>query len=357
MSQAQPKSEKYAGAMPDMTDEKFEALKRSIEENGFDESQPIVLDADGNVVDGHHRERAADAAGVEPVYVTDEDATAEDAYRRNLARRNLTGGEMREAVKRYLERHFDGERTQAEVASELGVSEGTVSNACKELKDEDFTREEKRQQASDYLDENPDASPRQVAESIEADVSHPTVRKWMDEWQSPDGEPGDESTESTETDEDSTGTVEDTLSNPATDTDENSPSEETDVQDGGVGTAGANVSTNTGSTDGGEAGSQPSQSGADASDTETDAGSEGDTADPDPGESGEPMPSPTDVSEGVGEEIVAGPTKQELQAENKRLAGRVEELEGHLSDVVTHYQRQDVEELGNAVERAEEALA
>lgn len=174
----------YGDVMPDMSEEEFEALKRSIEEDGL--RHPIEITPDGTILDGHHRFKACRELGIDPETVVVEDATIEQAIRANLTRRNLSDGSKREVVERYLEENYDGERTQKAIAEELGVSEATVSRSMERISPKEFTREEKRQQASEYLDEHPDASPRQVAASIDADVSHPTVRKWMDEWTEPD---------------------------------------------------------------------------------------------------------------------------------------------------------------------------
>lgn len=178
----------YADVMPDMGDEEYQALKASIREHGFDETTPIVVDADGVIVDGHHRFRACQELGVEPTFITVEDPTIEQAYRSNLARRNVAGGTKREIVKRYLDQHFDGDRTQKEVADELGVAESTVSEARKEFDDRIVSTEEKRQQARAYIEANPDASDREVAREVEADISHPTVGAVRDELEAAAGD-------------------------------------------------------------------------------------------------------------------------------------------------------------------------
>lgn len=193
MAAKQLRTGDYADVMPDMSDEEYAALKRSIDEDGL--KHPIEVAPDGTIVDGHHRYRACRELGIDPTTVTVDTPSVEQAIRANLTRRNLAAGEKREVVRTYLEENYDGERTQAEIASALGVSEGTVSNAWKELNPEDFTREEKRQQARSYHDTHPEASNREIARQIEADVSHPTIGTWREEWA--DGEqdadePGDE---------------------------------------------------------------------------------------------------------------------------------------------------------------------
>jgi ParB/RepB/Spo0J family partition protein len=180
----------YADVMPDMSEEEYEALKQSIREHGFDATTPIVIDEDGQIVDGHHRYCACEELGVDPVTTTVESPDVEQAYRSNLSRRNLNDGTKRDVVEQYLKDHYDGDRTQQQVAEDLGVSPATVSRAMESLSPEkDFPPSEKRQQARAYLDDNPDASNREVAREIEADVSHPTIGNWRDEWESDnDGE-------------------------------------------------------------------------------------------------------------------------------------------------------------------------
>ena len=93
------------------------------------------------------------------------------AYRSNLLRRDLTDGTKREVVKQYLLEHPDrvAEDTQEAIASDLGVSQKTVSNAVGELrgsgklsKPTKINTEEKREQVREYVDANPTASNREV---------------------------------------------------------------------------------------------------------------------------------------------------------------------------------------------------
>jgi len=185
----------FSDIMPDMSDDEFEALKRSIEENGFDETTPIVVDENGQIVDGHHRFKACKELDVEPEHIIVEDPEPEQAYRVNLARRNLNDGTKRKVVADYLVGHWDGNSSLEGVAESLGVSSATVSKA-KQLAEEMenpssrewFSKAERRQQARDYIDEYPDASNREVTNNIEADVSHATIGNWRRKWESEDDE-------------------------------------------------------------------------------------------------------------------------------------------------------------------------
>lgn len=208
---------KYADVMPNMDDEEFASLKRSIETNGFDETTPIVVDADGDIVDGHHRYKACVDLGVEPAIVRIGEATVEQAFRSNVARRNLDDGDLREAVAAYLKEYYDGDRSQRTLAGDLGVSQATINRAIDRLDPEpsgdsaeslnsvtdgksepsgdtsDSTEtKDREEQVRDYYDEHPDASSREIAEAVDADVSHVTVTNWIEEWEEQgDGAPPD----------------------------------------------------------------------------------------------------------------------------------------------------------------------
>jgi N6-adenosine-specific RNA methylase IME4/ParB-like chromosome segregation protein Spo0J len=179
----------YAEAMPDLAEEQYAALKRSIAEHGLE--YPILVDRTRTVIDGHHRLKACRELGIEPeTIVVDTEDDPERAYRPNLARRDFSSGAKREAVKQYLLEHWEGERSEKEVATDLGVSQFTVNRARRELREagkltevNDFSTAEKRQQVREYLAEYPEASNREVAEAVEADVSHASVGNWRNEWE------------------------------------------------------------------------------------------------------------------------------------------------------------------------------
>lgn len=175
--------------MPDLPDGEFERLKNDIEQHGLE--YPILVDPDGNVIDGHHRMRACDELGIDPkTQVVDgtDDETLHRAYRTNLLGRDLGNGVKRQAVKQYLREHQeriedgDGDR---EIAADLGVAKGTVQNARHELWEDgkpdkvvQLSTDEKRQRLRDHLNENPGASNREAADAVDFDVSHTTVSSW-----------------------------------------------------------------------------------------------------------------------------------------------------------------------------------
>lgn len=48
--------------LPPLLSDEFEALKTSIAEQGVD--VPIIVDQEGNIIDGYHRQRACDDLGI-----------------------------------------------------------------------------------------------------------------------------------------------------------------------------------------------------------------------------------------------------------------------------------------------------
>lgn len=102
------------------------ALRDSIREHGI--LVPIVKDQDGNVLDGHHRERIAAELGVECPgeikHVRDEDHAWELARTLNEDRRQLLDIEQRRAEVRRL--YATGEHSQRAIAGALGVSRKVV---------------------------------------------------------------------------------------------------------------------------------------------------------------------------------------------------------------------------------------
>ncbi|MDY6776350.1 MAG: site-specific DNA-methyltransferase, partial [Halobacteria archaeon] len=105
--------------------------------------------------------------------------------RLNLQRRHLEDGQKRDLAREYLIDSWDGEATEREVASKLGVGQKTINRAKKELKQNgklshltQLNTSEKREIVRDYIDDNPDASNRKVAKEVDCDVSHVTVGKW-----------------------------------------------------------------------------------------------------------------------------------------------------------------------------------
>lgn len=124
---------KYQVARP-LTAEEMKALEASIKENGI--LEPIVLDEDGNIIDGHHRQKIADKLGLSDVPTReleglDEDQKVAAAKELNFNRRHLNSEEKRQLV--IDELLADPTVANRAIARLVGASEGTVRNIRKEL--------------------------------------------------------------------------------------------------------------------------------------------------------------------------------------------------------------------------------
>ncbi len=95
-------------------EEVVQAIRKHIENNGYDESSPIVIWKEGEVVvDGHMRLRAARKANLEEIPVIkhsfkDEDEALDYALHNQRNRRNLTDAEIMRVVERLDERKNRG---------------------------------------------------------------------------------------------------------------------------------------------------------------------------------------------------------------------------------------------------------
>jgi len=122
----------YADLLPPLKTSEREALAADIKANGV--LHPVVIDEDGNILDGHHRyaiDRNAPTRVVEGL--TDEEKQAY-TIRANLARRNLSLEQTKAVEKRQREiakklRESDAKRwTQQAVGALLGVAQQTVAS-------------------------------------------------------------------------------------------------------------------------------------------------------------------------------------------------------------------------------------
>ena len=120
----------YADLLPPLKTSEREALAADIKANGV--LHPVVIDENGNILDGHHRyaiDRNAPTRVVEGL--TDEEKQAY-TIRANLARRNLSLEQTKAVEKRQREiakklRESDAKRwTQQAVGALLGVARETV---------------------------------------------------------------------------------------------------------------------------------------------------------------------------------------------------------------------------------------
>ena len=70
MTKLNPKSsikiiDEYQALIPAQSDQEYQSLKQSIKENGFWGSNPIAINSEGIILDGHHRHRACQELGIE----------------------------------------------------------------------------------------------------------------------------------------------------------------------------------------------------------------------------------------------------------------------------------------------------
>lgn len=189
--------------LPELAAEEYRALKQDIEQNGI--IVPITVDDDGNVIDGHHRLRAARELGIDepPMQVRDDlddEAKRSLAYRLNMQRRQVDQQTKKSLIKQRLNELIDAgvDKTDEEVADELGASQSFVARVRKTVVNDKIsdggkkstsgnfttvtdyaTTEQKDKLVKELLVENPTKPDRAIAEQI--GISHPTVSSKRDE--------------------------------------------------------------------------------------------------------------------------------------------------------------------------------
>ena len=133
----------------------LEKIKKSIELNGYDNSQPIVIwESDGKnlLIDGHTRRQAALEVGILeiPAFIMRFDSR-EDAhfytFKRQVERRNLSAKELLKAVELSPKKvkHDGTGRSDEKLAKELGVSTSTITHTRAVLK---YANEEQKESIS-----------------------------------------------------------------------------------------------------------------------------------------------------------------------------------------------------------------
>lgn len=117
-----------AALFPMLPDDELEDLARDIKQNGL--IHPIVLDAEGTLIDGRNRLTACRLVGVEPRYTTlgEQDPVAY-ILGSNVNRRHLSAGQRAMAAAmaaKFFPEKFQG---KGETARRIGVSNGRLSYA------------------------------------------------------------------------------------------------------------------------------------------------------------------------------------------------------------------------------------
>ena len=117
--------------LPELSDEDKSNLRDSIEARGVDHR--IVVDENGEILDGHNRKEIADDLGIEcpsrVVHIASEAAKRAYVLNVNLARRNLTNAQKRDVRNRQKEIavEMNETHTQEKIAVVLGVPQQTVN--------------------------------------------------------------------------------------------------------------------------------------------------------------------------------------------------------------------------------------
>jgi ParB-like chromosome segregation protein Spo0J len=112
----------FAAQFPMMTDEELTELADDISQNGL--RQPIVLDRDGQLIDGRNRLAACKLAEVEPTYTTLPDGEDAEAYivSANTQRRSLSKGQEAIVVARTIEQRVMAISPSARLADVVNVT-------------------------------------------------------------------------------------------------------------------------------------------------------------------------------------------------------------------------------------------
>ena len=119
--------------MPDLSPEEYKNLKQDIATRGV--LVPVEYDEDGNTLDGHHREKICKELGIThwPKIIREglsEEEKRIHARQLNIARRHLSQEQRQTLILEQLKE--TPERSDRQIAQDLGVSNSTVSLARKE---------------------------------------------------------------------------------------------------------------------------------------------------------------------------------------------------------------------------------
>lgn len=126
----------HGAELPDLSKEARAGLVDSIAE--LTQLVPILLDEEGNVLDGHNRMAVCTELGIEPLVHTvethgDPEIRRQIALAANTARRSLSPADRRKVIA--AEIIFDPERSDRAIAAALGVGNHTVARVRAELEE------------------------------------------------------------------------------------------------------------------------------------------------------------------------------------------------------------------------------
>lgn len=122
--------------MPPLTADEYNELKDDIANRGV--MVPIEFDENGNVLDGHHRLKICDELGIKdfPKVIRagmTENEKRTHARKLNMARRQLTTTQRRQIVQDQLQE--TPEKSDRQIAESIGVSNSTVSYQRKKMEE------------------------------------------------------------------------------------------------------------------------------------------------------------------------------------------------------------------------------
>lgn len=126
-----PKTTAKYELLPPLTTDEFAALKADIKANGVHD--PIVVDDDGEILDGHHRSRIDNQAPRRVIGDMSEAEKEAFVFCANFNRRNLSPSQKQDARKKMMAiakalKAEDKANTQAVIARKMGVARTTVES-------------------------------------------------------------------------------------------------------------------------------------------------------------------------------------------------------------------------------------
>ena len=119
----------YQDLLPPLAQHELDALRQKIDAEGYNHNAPILIDENGNVLDGHNRLRIYPDAPVQVIPGLTEAQKRARVITENFARRNLSPDQKREVDKTRRAIAMDLKRegqTQEQIARVFGVAQNTV---------------------------------------------------------------------------------------------------------------------------------------------------------------------------------------------------------------------------------------
>ena len=154
--------------MPPLSSEEYQELHDDIKVNGV--LEPIHVDEEGVVIDGHHRSKIANELGIVCPVITHDDlddvGKRSLAFTLNLKRRHLNREQRRALIAESLK--LDPMARDAEHAKRTGADPKTVKRIREEVQ-----IPQPSEAIAEYVEQHPEKSNREVARDL--GVSHVTV--------------------------------------------------------------------------------------------------------------------------------------------------------------------------------------